>query len=227
MQRTQARTRSVISKLPHQFSCRFLHLKTVISLMFLAVSIAGARSPNKQLAGSWGQAASWEQQGHGLSLGKLSPERRRLRAQSVSPVSCNEPWRRKSSLAPAPAASCCSITGRALGWAAASHPLEQPSLSTRNPCGFCTTDHIVQRVSRPQEMCPRDSSPHSRGPFQQHGALPAGDVWARGAGGAEMSSGLDQRLLSCFAAAFLGLRHDQVNDEGKGKYYYYYYCYYY
>lgn len=38
---------------------------------------------------------------------------------------------------------------------------------------------------------------------------------------------LDQHL-SHFAAALLGFQHDQVNDEGKGKYYYYYYyCYYY
>lgn len=56
---------SVISKLPHQFSCRFLHLKT-ISLLFSGVSISGSPSPLESAGREQSRGnVSPEQQGHG------------------------------------------------------------------------------------------------------------------------------------------------------------------
>lgn len=82
------------------------------------------------------------------------------------------------------------------------------------------------------EMCHRKSSPSRRSrvgrPFRRAWGDEGGS-WDHPSCGAaaEPNFGLGQHLLRRFAAALLGFRHDQVNDEGKGKYYYHYYCYYY
>lgn len=123
---------------------------------------------------------------------------------------------------------CCSASHEGVTAQGLPAPLDraggEPGLRGRS--APARVEQLVGRSPVSPKTRRQQSSPSRRSRVGHPFRRVWGDRSASHGAAAEPNFRLDQHLLRHFAAA-LSFRHDQVNDEGKGKYYYYYYCYYY